>query len=435
MTLPPVKFSSVVTSFLTVVLLLGGCQGKSTTSKIPPLPQDELIQVYFNYNPAKGAEYTEPYRAITRQGDNLETIIIEGINSAQNTIDIAIQDVNLPEVGRALVQQHQAGKKVRVIMENSYNLPLSKLNNDHGLAIIKQAKIPIIDDTEDGSKGSGLMHHKFIVIDNQKVITGSANFTHSGIHGDLDNLDTRGNTNHLLVINDAKLAQIFTEEFNYMWGDGVANQKDSLFGLKKPFRSARRLNIGNSQVTVKFSPTSRQQSWQQSTNGLIVDTLNQATESVDLALFVFSKQPISNALQRRYQQGVQIKALIDANFAYQYYSEGLDLLGAELSRNCQYAQNNNPWQPPIETVGIPNLPKGDKLHHKFAVIDQKTVITGSHNWSFSANYTNDETLLVINNPIIAEHFEREFERLYEDAILGIPDWLDRKIAQDQAECR
>lgn len=320
-------------------------------------------------------------------------------------------------------------------MENSYNLPLSKLNNDHGLAIIKQAKIPIIDDTEDGSKGSGLMHHKFIVIDNQKVITGSANFTHSGIHGDLDNLDTRGNTNHLLVINDAKLAQIFTEEFNYMWGDGVGNQKDSLFGLKKPFRSARHLNIGNSQVTVKFSPTSRQQSWQQSTNGLIVDTLNQATESVDLALFVFSKQPISNTLQKRYQQGVQIKALIDANFAYQYYSEGLDLLGAELSHNCQYAQNNNPWQPPIETVGIPNLPKGDKLHHKFGVIDQKTVITGSHNWSFSANYTNDETLLVINNPIIAEHFEREFERLYEDAILGIPDWLDRKIEQDQAECR
>ena len=52
------------------------------------------------------------------------------------------------------------------------------------LSILAQASIPIIDDTADGTKGSGLMHHKFMVVDRQTVITGSANWTMSGIHGD-----------------------------------------------------------------------------------------------------------------------------------------------------------------------------------------------------------------------------------------------------------
>ena len=45
------------------------------------------------------------------------------------------------------------------------------------LALLKAAQIPLIDDTEDGSSGSGLMHHKFLVIDQTTVITGNANLT------------------------------------------------------------------------------------------------------------------------------------------------------------------------------------------------------------------------------------------------------------------
>ena len=37
------------------------------------------------------------------------------------------------------------------------------------LAIVRSAGVPVIDDTADGSKGSGLMHHKFVVIDGKTV--------------------------------------------------------------------------------------------------------------------------------------------------------------------------------------------------------------------------------------------------------------------------
>jgi len=52
---------------------------------------------------------------------------------------------------------------------------------------------------------------------------------------------------------------------------------------------------------------------------------------------------------------------------------------------------------------------------QFAVIDNRTVITGSFNWSPSAAHQNDEVLLVIESPLLAAHFTREMDRLWRGA--------------------
>ena len=85
-------------------------------------------------------------------------------------------------------------------------------------------------------------------------------------------------------------------------------------------------------------------------------------------------------------------------------------------------------------VGTPRLARGDKLHHKFAVIDYKTVITGSFNWSPSAAHINDETLLVIHSPQLAKHFTREMDRLWETAELGITKRIRRKLERQKIRC-
>ena len=419
-------------SLIGVLNLLNSCY--STPKKLPPLSQDAQIKVYFNHNQSEGKEYIDPYRQITRTGDDLEAILIEQVNSATKSIDIAVQELNLTNLARAIVRKKEEGIKVRLILENNYNLSLNQLPNNHGLTILKNNDISIIDDTEDGSKGSGLMHHKFMIIDQQKVVTGSANFTLSGIHGDFNNPQTKGNANHLLVINSPDVAQVFTQEFNYLWGDGIGKKKDSIFGLKKPSRSPETIVLDNSTIVIKFSPDSLSKSWQNTTNGLISKTIASGEKTLDLALFVFSDQGIANTMEKEVLQGVKIRALIDPNFAYQYYSEGLDLLGVALANECRYEKGNNPWKQPLKTVGISRLPKGDKLHHKFAIIDQYTVITGSHNWSNSANHINDETLLIINNSLVAQHFQREFDHLYGNAKLGIPEHIQTKIEQERQKC-
>ncbi|MCG6134121.1 MAG: phospholipase D-like domain-containing protein [Nostoc sp. LLA-1] len=452
-----------------LIVAIAACQRVQSYSQLlAPLPQDPLVQVYFNHS--QSSEYQEPYLQQTRPGDNLEQQIIDAISQAKSTVDVAVQELRLPKISQALAKKHQDGIKVRVILEDNYNRPWSSLTPDEvqklapreqahyqefvqfadlnqdnklsqyeinqrdALVILNNAQVPWIDDRADGSAGSNLMHHKFVIVDNRWVIKTSANFTLSDVHGDYTNPSSLGNANNFVEIDSPELAALFTEEFNIMWGDGPGGKPDSRFGLKKPLRSPQTITLGETKITIHFSPTSPTQPWSKSSNGLIGKTLDAATKSIDMALFVFSEQRLSTILETRHQENVPIRALIDSQFAYRYYSEGLDMMGVALSNNCRYDVDNNPWKNPITTVGVPTLARGDLLHHKFAVIDQQTVIAGSHNWSAAANHGNDETVLVIENPIVAAHYVREFDRLYADARLGVPPSVQQRIADEKKQC-
>lgn len=272
-----VKISLQISLTLLLTLGLDACVKTSSESILKPrlesLPQDPLIAVYFNHSEA--SVYTEPYRNISRFGDNLEQIIIDSINQSTSTIDVAVQEFRLPNIAQALVERHQAGVQVRVILENNYRRPwgqftlteiqqlpeqeqnryqefilLADLNQDgkispeesqqrDALIILEKAGIPIIDDTENGSKGTGLMHHKFMVVDKKTLIVTSANWTTSDVHGDFQTIESLGNANNLLKIESSKLAKLFSEEFNLMWGDGVGKKRIVYLGLKKLFAGCR----------------------------------------------------------------------------------------------------------------------------------------------------------------------------------------------------
>jgi len=463
---------------LAVLVLLGfaSCQFMKSKPReeipvpvpLTPLPQDPSLQVYFNHSQV--SSYSEPYRQVTRPGDDLEQLLVYNMNSARKTVDVAVQELRLPRIAQALVHRHRSGIKVRVIVENLYNRPialspsqlaalpkrerdryaellqLADTNKDgslsdaeiasgDALAIVKNAGIPVIDDTADGSKGSGLMHHKFVVIDGETVIVTSANFTTSDIHGDFVSAESRGNPNNLLKLESSELAKVFSEEFALMWGDGPGGKSDSKFGVKKPARPVARVRVGGATVAVQFSPSSAGTPLAETSNGLIDRTLASSSKSVNLALFVFSAQELANTLERKSKQGVGIRALIDSSFIYRPYSEGMDMMGANLLNNCKLEVENRPWAKPLTTVGMPKLPVGDKLHHKFGVVDGKIVITGSHNWSEAANRTNDEAVLVVESATVAAHFEREFDRLYQSAILGIPHRIKQKMDSRSSECK
>jgi competence ComEA-like helix-hairpin-helix protein len=475
-----------------VALIFRWCQVPSLNAeRSQPLPQHPYIQVYTNHNPVN--RYKEPYRNQTRLGDNLEQIIVDHIQQARSTVDVAVQELRSPLIAEALRDRATAGVRVRLVLENTYSRPQSSISatevqqmdqhqqeryrqnlklidrNGDGqlsaseidrydaLVIITKAGIPWLDDTDDGSAGSGLMHHKFVVVDGQKLIVTSANFTMSDIHGDFAPQQSLGNANSLVQIQSGTIATLFTEEFNILWGDGPGGKPDSRFGAQKPFRPAQRIAVGDAAVQVKFSPTPAEVPWEFSSSGLIGQTLAQGRKTIDLALFVFSDQAIANQLETAAQKGAAVRVLIEPSFAFQYYSEALDLLGATLparshkvsesteapqestnsdstSKSCRMEANNHPWARPIQTVGIPKLPPGDLLHHKFGVVDANTVIMGSHNWTEAADRQNDETLLVIEHPTVAAHYEREYDRLWANSRLGLPDRLREAWQTMQQTC-
>jgi phosphatidylserine/phosphatidylglycerophosphate/cardiolipin synthase-like enzyme len=301
------------------------------------------------------------------------------------------------------------------------------------LLILQNGQIAWIDDTEDGSKGSGLMHHKFVVIDGERVITGSANFTNSGIHGDAGATQTRGNVNHLISIQNPALATVFQEEFAQMWGDGPGGANDSRFGRNKTAKPLQTIKAGTANISVLFPPHAK--SHQGHGLDVIEDQLGSAKKTIDLALFVFSAQQLTNKLAKQISAGVQLRLLADPGFASRSFSEVLDLLGLALPDHfCKLEAGNQPLAKPLKGIGTPGLARGDKLHHKFSVIDNKKVITGSFNWSPAAAHTNDETLLVIESPQLAAHFTREMDRMWRGAELGITARMRRKLDRQTRKC-
>ncbi|MDM7954333.1 MAG: phosphatidylserine/phosphatidylglycerophosphate/cardiolipin synthase family protein [Cyanobium sp. CZS 25K] len=433
--------------------MLAGCgpapaalSGGST--KALPLPPG--IRVAFNHRGE--SRYRSPISGQWRQGDDLEALVLESIREARRQILVAVQELSLPAVAEALAERHRRGVQVRVVLENLYSAPwsqqhpvdlpphqrqrqqqLAALGQGDAVAVLQRAGVPLLDDTADGSRGSGLMHHKFLVVDGRVVVTGSANFSPSCIHGDAGAPSTRGNVNHLLRFESPALADVFAAEFARLWGDGPGREPDSRFGIAKESGPAQVVDVAGTTVEVLFAPHRRRDP----NHGLawLESRLAGARRRLDLALFVFSGQNLADRLQDLHARGVKIRLLADPGFANRAFSETLDLLGVTLpDQDCKIEAGNRAWDTPLEGVGTPQLARGDKLHHKFAVIDGRDVITGSFNWSPSAAHQNDETLLLIRSPLLARHFEAEINRLWRGAELGIGGRLARRMEQQRRTC-
>jgi phosphatidylserine/phosphatidylglycerophosphate/cardiolipin synthase-like enzyme len=416
--------------------------------KALPLPAG--IRVSFNHR--DGERYRSPVSSRWREGDNLEALVVEAIGEARQEILVAVQELSLPGVAQALMVRHRQGVTVKVVLDNNYSTPWSRqhpadlnphqrhrqaqlmaLGQPDAVELLRQAGVPLIDDRADGSAGSGLMHHKFMVVDRRVVVTGSANFSPSCVHGDPEDPRTRGNVNHLLRFDSPALAAVFAEEFGRLWGDGPGGAPDSRFGQAKNSGPAHRVSVGDTTVEVLFAPHRRNDP-NQGLTWLAVQMAS-AQRTLDLSLFVFSAQNLADALAVLPQRGVAVRLLADPGFASRPFSEVLDVLGvSRADGDCLLEADNQVWTRPLEGVGTPRLVGGDKLHHKFAVLDGARVITGSFNWSPSAAHQNDETLLLIHSPQLAAHFTREMDRLWRGAELGVSGRMERGLAVSRQRC-
>ncbi len=76
------------------------------------------------------------------------------------------------------------------------------------------------------------------------------------------------------------------------------------------------------------------------------------------------------------------------------------------------------------------------MHHKFAVIDEAVVVTGSFNWTTQAVFNNQENVLFIENAEIAKKYTDEFQRLW-DSFVNVVDEDDakKKVVEERNERR
>lgn len=117
-----------------------------------------------------------------------------------------------------------------------------------------------------------------------------------------------------------------------------------------------------------------------------------ARESVDACVFTITDDRIRHAISAAHERGVRVRIVSDDDKADDRGSD-LDALRAA---GVAVAFDRSPAH----------------MHHKFALFDGRTVLSGSYNWTRAAAAENTENVLVTDDPRVVTAFQREFDRLW-----------------------
>ena len=155
--------------------------------------------------------------------------------------------------------------------------------------------------------------------------------------------------------------------------------------------------IGNTRLKVLFSPDNDPDDY-------LLETIVGAKETLDIMMFTFgSNSPMMAGVINRFQavKYINHRPTGDPKIKVR--------VGMEKDQ-CKY------WSayPTFQKLGIPVKVENTsaKLHHKVGIIDNNIVILGSYNWTLSADTKNDENILIVSNPEIAELFTEAFNELW-----------------------
>ncbi|MCC6147996.1 MAG: DUF1669 domain-containing protein [Anaerolineaceae bacterium] len=359
--------------FLLLLFLLSGCLQTSvplpsqTAPSSPAIGRDE---------PAKSpvipaVESPSPFTAYFTRPDNpnaagdpegVEEALIHAIDSAQDSVNIAMLNLNLYGIRDALIRAHQRGVQVRLVMD-------SAALDGNVLHTLQEEGIPII-----GDRRESLMHNKFLVIDGSEVWTGSLNLTLTGTYND---------HNNMVRIRSSRVAEDYTVEFNEMFVEDLFGS-DTRAATPYP-----QLTIDGRRVEVYFSPD----------DGVLQHLLRlvqSARSSIQFLAFSFTSNELADALIEQSRSGVEIQGVFDSeqvnsNQGGEY--ENLRRAGLDIRRDTLPGQ----------------------MHHKIILVDNQVVVTGSYNFSNSAEKRNDENIVILYDPATAASFQDEFKTIFNQA--------------------
>ncbi|MBQ9336772.1 MAG: DUF1669 domain-containing protein [Lentisphaeria bacterium] len=278
------------------------------------------------------------------------------LRSARSSVDVCSFDIKLEPVADALIELRKRNIPVRIVTDTDY------MKNE-AIGRLSRAGIPIVSDRK-----NSLMHNKFIVVDSRYVWTGSYNLTDNG---------TWKNDNNALLIESPSVAAGYKARFEQYWSDHFSTSG-------KPTATPQNAFIGQLPVYYAFSPTDK-------IRDTIMAELSKARKSVDVMAFSFTGAELAAKLRELCGKGVRVRCLFDYGQSKNKASrdEYLQKIGAQV----YYSPNR----------------KG-KMHHKVFIIDGRTVITGSYNFSKNAETKNDENILILYSERIAALYTEEMDR-------------------------
>lgn len=125
---------------------------------------------------------------------------------------------------------------------------------------------------------------------------------------------------------------------------------------------------------------------------ILIKEIDRAKNNIEFSVYFFTDKDIFNALKRAKDRGVNVRGVIDKGCF-----KGAQSVAGMLKK---------------EKIVLKMVSREKGLmHHKFMILDRKIVATGSYNYTYSANYRNDENIVLIHDNQIVNKYLQEFDRL------------------------
>jgi phosphatidylserine/phosphatidylglycerophosphate/cardiolipin synthase-like enzyme len=306
-------------------------------------------------------------------GSNTNDTFAELILQAQNTLDIAAYNIDDPTIENAINTAYDNGVQIRYIAQGT--------NANFGIDAFNSG-IPVLYREDD--LGSG-MHNKFIIIDaddadNAMVITGSTNLTPGNLTTDFNNI---------ITFQEQSIARGFELEFEEMWGSTGAmfDEDNAKFGAAKTNNTPKNYFSGDAPVEVYFSPSDN-------TTSAIINAIATTQYEMDFCVLAFTRDDIA-------------EAVITVQEGFSSFARGIIEQVSTQGSEYEILLDNG-----VDVQSHQGV-SGD-LHHKYGIVDPEnddsdpTVITGSHNWSSSAENFNDENTVFVHDARVANLYFQEF---------------------------
>lgn len=333
--------------------------------------------IFVSFNNAYQMLYTENEAIGMKDPRNPDKYLLKLIDSAKQTLDGAFYDIDDEGAAQAFIRAKKRGVKIRILtdtdnMVDKDNPALPRKQ----IVEMKNAGIEIKED-----KRSGIMHNKFLVVDNKVVWTGSMNLTSNAMYRD---------NNNSLRLESPELAADYNAEFKRLF-------EQNLLGPNPHEIPYPEVKLGSASIKLFFSPKG-------GTQNAVLQELQAAKKSIKFMTFSLTAPEVKDIVTAKKTQGLLVEGVLDeclSRGAYSLYK-------------------------PFKAANIFVLRDGNQalLHHKVIMIDDQTVITGSFNYSASAENSNNENTLIIKSPAIANLYNNEYNRIKYSAKThtNVPDY-------------
>lgn len=360
------------------------------------------------------------------------TKVVEAIDQATLSIDIAMYSFRDSRILSALSDAVQRGVTIRVISNNA----LKDRKSPAGTVSEKLEQALI-----DVRYVNKIMHHKFAIIDQSlssaQLISGSANWSYSAA--------TRYDENTLFMKNNAEFMTAFQEEFDLLWHHSrdftceactVSSIIDTGYQKSEPHSLNTRFTSSNFNTsTTRYGETFSKVSGRNTVSDTLVEYINNAESNIKIASGHLRSWPITQALLNKQAEGnVNIEIYLDIQEYISFYTHELEQAERQVcldeastpSQEQACYDKGSHYSYMLSEQGIDvrfksysyrwHYSYAKQMHHKYTLIDNKTLITGSYNFSDNAEHNSMENIMIIkrsDNPVAVDNFLANFESIWQ----------------------